>query len=57
MIYVGIDITKLNHFAYAISSDGKILIAPFKFLNDLDGFQLLISKLEPYSIVEMVTMM
>ena len=49
MIYVGIDIAKLNHFASAISSDGEILIEPFKFLNDLDGFQMLISKLEPFS--------
>ena len=46
MIYVGIDIAKLNHFASAISSDGEILIEPFKFTNDADGFQLLTSKLE-----------
>lgn len=45
MIYVGIDIAKLNHFASAISSDGEILIEPFKFTNDGDGFQLLVSKL------------
>ena len=31
MIYVGIDIAKLNHFASAISSDGEILIEPFEF--------------------------
>ena len=48
MIYVGIDIAKLNHFASAISSDGEILIEPFKFTNDNDGFQLLISKLESF---------
>ena len=47
MIYVGIDIAKLNHFASAISSDGEILIEPFKFTNDNDGFQLLLSKLNP----------
>lgn len=47
MIYVGIDIAKLNHFASAISSDGEELIKPFKFTNDNDGFQLLISKLDP----------
>lgn len=46
MIYVGIDIAKLNHFASAISSDGEILIEPFKFTNDGDGFQLLVSKFE-----------
>src|SRR5574344_1899882 len=56
MIYVGIDIAKLNHFASTISSDGEILIEPFKFTNDGDGFQLLVSKLnslnaEPDSII------
>ena len=40
MIYVGIDIAKLNHFAAVISSDGEILIEPFKFTNDYDGFYL-----------------
>ena len=45
MIYVGIDIAKLNHFASAISSDGEILIEPFKFTNDYDGFSLLVSNL------------
>ena len=48
MIYVGVDIAKLNHFASAISSDGEIIIEPFKFTNDNDGFQLLISKLESF---------
>lgn len=45
MIYVGIDIAKLNHFASAISSDGEILLQPFKFSNDYDGFHLLVQKL------------
>ena len=48
MIYVGSDIAKLNHFASAISSDGEILIEPFRFSNDADGFQLLISKLDSF---------
>lgn len=47
MIYVGIDIAKLNHFAAAISSEGEILIEPFKFTNGYDGFYLLLSKLAP----------
>lgn len=56
MIYVGIDIAKLNHFASAISSNGEVLIEPFKFTNDGDGFQMLVSKLdsldaEPDSII------
>ena len=54
MIYVGIHIAKLNHFASALSSDREILIEPFKLLNDLDGFQLLISKLEAYSKDELI---
>ena len=48
MIYVGIDISKLNHFASAISSDGEVLIEPFKFTNDNDGFLLLLSKLSSF---------
>ncbi len=44
MIYVGIDIAKLNHYAAAISSDGEVLLEPFKFTNDNDGFCLLVSK-------------
>ena len=47
-IFVGIDIAKLNHFAAAISSDGEILLEPFKFTNDADGFQLLVFKLESF---------
>lgn len=47
-IYVGIDIAKLNHFAAAISSDGEIILEPFKFTNDADGFQLLVSMLESF---------
>ena len=58
MIYVGVDIAKLNHFASAISSDGEVLIEPFKFTNDADGFQMLVSKLialnaEPDSIINL----
>lgn len=45
-IYVDIDITELNHFATAISSDDEIILEPFKFTHDTDGFQTLISKLE-----------
>ncbi len=48
MVYVGIDIAKLNHFAAAVSSGGEILIELFKFTNDADGFQLLISKIESF---------
>lgn len=48
MIYVGIDIAKLNHFASVLSSDGEVLIEPFKFTNDSDGFLMLLSKLSSF---------
>lgn len=54
MIYVGIDIAKLNHFASAISSDGEVLIQPFKFTNDGDGFQLLISHLDSFEKASLI---
>lgn len=50
MIYVGIDIAKLYHFAAAISSDSEILMEPFKFTNAGDGFCLLVSKLEALAL-------
>lgn len=48
MIYVGIDIAKPNHFVSAISSEGEILIEPFKFTNDADDFHMLASKLDSF---------
>ena len=54
MIYVGIDIAKLNHFASVLSSDGEVLTGPFKFTNDGDGFQLLISKLDSFGLDDLI---
>lgn len=48
MIYVGIDIAKQKHFASIMTSDGEILIEPFAFTNDHDGFQILLNKLSFY---------
>lgn len=48
MIYVGIDVAKQSHFASLISSDGEILVGPFQFSNDRDGFQYLVSAFEPF---------
>lgn len=39
MVYVGIDVAKLNHFASVISSDGEVLVEPFQFSNDIEGFR------------------
>ena len=47
MIFIGINIAKLNHFAVTISSDGEILIELFKFTSNYDGFYLLLSHLAP----------
>ena len=52
MVYVGIDIAKLNHFASAISSDGLELMKPFKFTNDGDSFQMLVSRLTELSYAD-----
>ena len=46
MIYIGIGVAKLNHFAAEIFTDGEILIEPFKFTNDYDDFYLLLSKFD-----------
>ena len=47
MIFLCIPITKLNHFATVISSEGEIHIDPFKLTNIYDDFYLLLSKLAP----------
>ena len=44
--FVGIDIAKQKHFASIMSSDGEIISDPFPFLNDIDGFKKLTSKLD-----------
>ena len=48
MIYVGIDIAKNTHWASAINSDGEILLEPFSFQNNNEGFQKFISKLSNF---------
>ena len=48
MIYAGIDIAKLNHFASVVSSDGEVLVEPFQFSNDLEGFRSLSLVLDRY---------
>ena len=51
MIYAGIDIAKLNHFASVVSSDGEVLVKPFQFSNDLEGFRSLSLVLDKYSTI------
>lgn len=54
MIYAGIDVAKQGHFASLISSDGEILVGPFQFSNDGDGFQYLVSAFEPFDDEEII---
>lgn len=46
MIYLGIDIAKLNCFAPTLFSDSEIILEPFKYSNDYDGFFKLLSRLD-----------
>lgn len=46
MVYVGIDIAKEIHVAAAVDSDGVVLIKPFPFANNHEGFKLLRSQLD-----------
>lgn len=48
MVYVGIDIAKQKHFAAAMTADGEVLVMPFGFSNDSDGFHLLLSKISSF---------
>ena len=54
MIYVGIDIAKNTHWVSAMNSDGEILLEPFSFQNNNDGFQKFISKLSSFDKQKML---
>ena len=54
MIYVGIDIAKNTHWASAMDSDGEILLEPFSFQNNNEGFQKFISKLSCFDKQKML---
>ena len=54
MIYVGIDIAKNTHWASAMNSDGEILLQPFSFQNNNEGFQKFISKLSNFDKQKML---
>ena len=54
MIYVGIDIAKNTHWASAMNSDGEIILEPFSFQNNNEGFQKFISKLSSFDKQKML---
>lgn len=47
MYYVGIDVSKYKHDCFIVTSDGELIHESFSFGNDHDGFQTLLSVLEP----------
>lgn len=54
MIYVGIDIAKNTHWASVMNSDGEILLEPFSFQNNNEGFQKFLSKLSSFDKQKML---
>lgn len=50
MIYVGIDIAKLTHYAAIMNSEGEVLVEPFSFTNDHSGFHKLLKHLDSLPI-------
>lgn len=54
MIYVGIDIAKNTHWASAMNSDGEILLEPFSFQNNNEGFQKFTSNLSSFDKQKML---
>lgn len=54
MIYIGIDIAKQKHFAAVMTADSEVLIPPFGFENNSDGFKLLISNIELFEKDDLV---
>lgn len=50
MIFIGIDIAKSTHFASAVNSDGEVLVEPFKFSNNDEGFQKFINTFSNFNI-------
>ena len=47
--YVGVDIAKYTHYASIISQDGEIIEEAFKFENNIEGFNLLLSKINKFN--------
>lgn len=54
MIYVGIDVAKDTHYAAAMNSDGEVLIEPFAFSNNTEGFCALLKKISIFNKAELL---
>lgn len=49
MKYVGVDVAKQTHWACITSQNNKVLTPPFSFANDIDGYNLFLSKFKKFS--------
>jgi len=54
MIYLGVDIAKLNHVASASNSDGEVLFHNLCFTNDHKGFQKLLDSISSFNKDELL---
>ena len=54
MIYVGIDVAKDTHYAAAMNTDGEVLLKPFAFNNNAEGFSSLLKKLNSFDKSELL---
>ena len=54
MIFIGIDIAKSTHFASAVNSDGEVLVKPFSFSNNNEGFQKFINVFSKFKISDCI---
>lgn len=48
MKFVGVDIAKQTHYACVTSHKNKVLVPPFAFENDIDGFNKFVSKFKKF---------
>jgi transposase len=48
MYYIGIDVAKHKHYAVVTNSFGDIIVSSFEFLNNSQGFDLLLNAIQPY---------
>ena len=48
MNYIGIDVGKFNHCCAVMNSEGEVLVEPFFFANNSDGFDALLHIIKPF---------
>ncbi len=48
MVFIGIDVGKFDHCCAVMDSDGEVLVNPFFFQNNSEGFDLLLQTIKPF---------